>query len=61
MRVFAITGTAIGFGGTLIGLVLGLVIASNAETLRSWVSEITNVPIFPPEVFSCRACRPRST
>jgi lipoprotein-releasing system permease protein len=51
MRVFAITGTAIGVGGTLIGLALGLLIASNAESLRSWVSNITNVPIFPPEVF----------
>ncbi|HVY50845.1 MAG TPA: ABC transporter permease [Devosia sp.] len=51
MRVFSMTGTAIGVGGTLIGLVLGLVVASNAETLRAWVSSLTNVPIFPPEVF----------
>jgi lipoprotein-releasing system permease protein len=51
MRVFSITGTAIGVGGTLIGLILGLVVASNAETLRSFISNLTNVPIFPPEVF----------
>jgi lipoprotein-releasing system permease protein len=38
-------------GGTLIGLILGLVVASNAETLRSFISNLTNVPIFPPEVF----------
>ena len=35
----------------LIGIVLGLIVASNAETLRSFVSNLTNVPIFPPEVF----------
>src|SRR3954464_2583105 len=48
MRVFSITGTAIGVGGTLIGLILGLIVASNAETLRSFISNLTNVPIFPP-------------
>jgi lipoprotein-releasing system permease protein len=51
MRIFSMTGTAIGVGGTLIGLVLGLVIASNAEPLRAFISSLTNVPIFPPEVF----------
>ena len=51
MRVFSMTGTAIGVGGTLIGLILGLLVASNAEPLRAFVSNLTNVPIFPPEVF----------
>ena len=51
MRVFSMTGTAIGVGGTLLGLVLGLLVASNAESLRAFVSNLTNVPIFPPEVF----------
>jgi lipoprotein-releasing system permease protein len=51
MRIFSMTGTAIGVGGTLLGLALGLLVASNAETLRSWISNLTNVPIFPPEVF----------
>ena len=41
----------LGVGGTLIGLILGLIVASNAETLRSFISNLTNVPIFPPEVF----------
>jgi lipoprotein-releasing system permease protein len=35
----------------VLGLILGLVVASNAEPLRAFVSNITNVPIFPPEVF----------
>ncbi len=51
MRIFSMTGTAIGVGGTLIGLILGLVVASNAEPLRAFFSNLTNVPIFPPEVF----------
>jgi lipoprotein-releasing system permease protein len=51
MRIFSITGTTIGVVGTLVGLVLGLLIASNAEALRAFVSELIGVRIFPPEVF----------
>ncbi len=51
MRIFAMTGFAIGFAGTVIGLILGLIVAANAEPLRQFVSNLTNVPIFPPEVF----------
>ena len=45
------TGTAIGVGGTLIGLLLGLLIAGNAESIRAWISDLIGVRIFPPEVF----------
>ncbi|WP_189422419.1 ABC transporter permease [Devosia pacifica] len=51
MRIFSITGTAIGVAGTLVGLVLGLIIAANAEPLRAFVSRTLGVAIFPPEVF----------
>lgn len=51
MRIFSMMGTAIGFAGTLIGLVVGLVIASYAEPLRAFVSDLIGVRIFPPEVF----------
>jgi len=51
MRIFCITGMTIGVVGTLIGLVLGLVIADNAEPIRAWLSEVIGIRIFPPEVF----------
>jgi len=35
----------------VIGLILGVIVASNAETLRAFISGLTNIPIFPPEVF----------
>jgi lipoprotein-releasing system permease protein len=51
MRIFSITGTAIGVAGTVVGVVLGLIIAANAEPLRAFVSNTLGVAIFPPEVF----------
>jgi lipoprotein-releasing system permease protein len=51
MRIFCITGTTIGFAGTIIGLVLGLLMAINAETIRAWLSDVIGIRIFPPEIF----------
>ncbi|MBU1335133.1 MAG: ABC transporter permease [Alphaproteobacteria bacterium] len=51
MRIFSITGTTIGVVGTLSGVVLGLIVAANAEPLRAFVSNTLGVAIFPPEVF----------
>ena len=51
MRVFSMTGFAIGLAGTVLGLLLGVLVASNAEPLRAFISNLLNVTIFPPEVF----------
>jgi lipoprotein-releasing system permease protein len=51
MRIFSMTGTAIGVMGTVLGVVFGLVIAVNAEPLRAFISNLLGVTIFPPEVF----------
>jgi lipoprotein-releasing system permease protein len=51
MRIFGIAGVAIGVGGTLLGLGLGLVIAANAESIRAFLSSLLGITIFPPEVF----------
>jgi len=51
MRIFGIAGVAIGVGGTLVGLALGLVIAANAEAIRAFLSSLLGITIFPPEVF----------
>ncbi len=51
MRIFGIAGVAIGVGGTLVGLGLGLLIAANAEAIRAFLSNVLGFTIFPPEVF----------
>ncbi|MBD8064586.1 ABC transporter permease [Devosia sp. PTR5] len=51
MRIFSITGTAIGVIGTTVGLGLGLLVASNAEAIRAFISNLLGVTIFPPEIF----------
>jgi lipoprotein-releasing system permease protein len=51
LRIFAMTGFAIGLTGTILGLILGLVVAANAEAMRAAISNLFNVAIFPPELF----------
>jgi lipoprotein-releasing system permease protein len=51
MRIFSITGTTIGVAGTVVGLIIGVVVALNAEPLRAFVSDLIGIRIFPPEVF----------
>ena len=51
MRVFLITGAAIGVVGTLVGFLLGLVICLNIETIRHFISWMTNTELFSPELY----------
>ncbi len=51
MRIFSMTGTAIGVAGTTVGLVVGLAVALNAEPIRAFLSDFIGIRIFPPEIF----------
>ena len=51
MRIFLITGAAIGIVGTLAGFLLGLVVSLNVETIRGFVSRLTNTNLFPAEFY----------
>jgi lipoprotein-releasing system permease protein len=51
MRVFLVTGTAIGTAGTLAGLLVGAVISLNVESIRQVLSWLTGVKIFPQELY----------
>ena len=51
MRVFLITGASIGVVGTLVGFLLGVVICLNMETIRQFLSWLTNTDLFPKELY----------
>ena len=51
MRVFLITGSAIGIVGTLAGLVLGISISLNIESIRQGLQWLLNTELFPAEFY----------
>jgi lipoprotein-releasing system permease protein len=51
MRVFLITGAAIGVVGTLTGFFVGLTICLNIESIRQFLSWLTNTELFSPELY----------
>lgn len=51
MRVFFITGAAIGTFGTFAGFLLGLFVCQNIEEVRQLLSWMLNTQLMPPEVF----------
>ncbi len=51
MRIFLITGAAIGVVGTLTGFVVGLVVCLNIESIRQFLSWVTSTELFSPELY----------
>ena len=51
MRVFLITGAAIGVVGTIVGFLLGVVICMNIESIRQFLSWMTSTELFSPELY----------
>jgi lipoprotein-releasing system permease protein len=51
MRIFLITGAAIGVVGTVAGFLLGLVVCLNVESIRQFLSWMTRTELFSPELY----------
>src|SRR6201993_3771233 len=51
MRVFLITGASIGVVGTLTGFLVGMVVCVNIESIREFLSWLTNTELFSPELY----------
>jgi lipoprotein-releasing system permease protein len=51
MRIFLITGAAIGVVGTIAGFLLGLVVCLNVESIRQFLSWLTRTELFSPELY----------
>jgi len=51
MRIFFITGASIGLIGTVAGLLIGLLICANVESIRRFIAWVTRTEIFSPELY----------
>jgi lipoprotein-releasing system permease protein len=51
MRIFFMSGAAIGVIGTLAGFLLGLGFAANIETIRQWLQVLTGTELFAAEIY----------
>jgi lipoprotein-releasing system permease protein len=51
MRIFFMSGAAIGVVGTLAGFLLGLSFAANIETIRQWLQVLTGTELFAAEIY----------
>src|SRR6201747_1917991 len=51
MRIFLITGASIGVVGTFVGFMVGMLICLNIESIRQFLSWLTNTPLFDPTLY----------
>ena len=51
MRIFFMTGAAIGVFGTIAGVILGVVVCLNVESIRQFFSWLSGTILFNPELY----------
>ncbi|TKT80413.1 lipoprotein-releasing ABC transporter permease subunit [Aquamicrobium sp. LC103] len=51
MRIFMMTGAAIGVTGTVAGVILGIVVCLNVESIRQFFSWLSGTTLFNPELY----------
>lgn len=51
MRIFFIAGSTVGILGTLTGLIVGILLCLNIDTVQAVIEAITGTELFPPDVY----------
>jgi lipoprotein-releasing system permease protein len=51
LRIFLMTGSAIGVTGTIAGVILGIVVCLNVENIRAFFSWLSGTTVFNPELY----------
>jgi lipoprotein-releasing system permease protein len=51
MRIFLMNGASIGIAGTIVGFLLGVVVARNVETIRLVLNRLLHANFFPAELY----------
>ena len=50
-KIFFIVGLSIGTIATFTGIILGIILSINIETIRSLISDLFNISLFPEEIY----------
>ena len=50
-KIFFLVGFLIGTLSTLMGIIIGIIFSLNIETIRSFISDIFNITLFPEEIY----------
>lgn len=51
MRIFLICGSSIGFVGTFLGLVIGVLFSANINNIKRWLESATDTTLFNPTIY----------
>jgi lipoprotein-releasing system permease protein len=51
MRIFLICGSSIGFVGTFLGLIIGVVFSANINSIKLWLESFTDTALFNPAIY----------
>lgn len=51
MRIFLICGSSIGFFGTFLGLVIGVIFSANINNIKLWLESFTDTSLFNPAIY----------
>lgn len=51
MRIFLICGSAVGVVGTIFGSLIGILFASNIETIKQYLEKVFNTSLFDPTIY----------
>ena len=51
MRIFLICGSSIGFVGTFLGFVIGVLFSSNINSIKLWLESFTDTALFNPAIY----------
>lgn len=51
MRVFLIAGSSIGFIGTALGFIIGVLFSANINRIKHWLESMTGTSLFNPTVY----------
>lgn len=51
MRIFLICGSSIGFVGTFLGFIIGVLFSANINNIKQWIESLSDTVLFNPAVY----------